>query len=157
MDTLLAKIKGVVIEHVLDVDEAALEGMREAISNWIEFEIQKSQPHAVGAATVAAISIAIKKFIAAVHAAQRHARAKQAVDASESKNKVEFDELQRKLLVDKVLKGAEESRYDALLDELQKLDADALKEQLACHNELVAIQGLIPSECKPAGDQWGHK
>jgi hypothetical protein len=157
MNALLSQINGVAIEHVLEGDKATLEGMRDAICNWIEFEIQKSQPHDVGGATAAAISVAIQKFIAAVHAAQRYAKAKQAVDASESKNKVEFDELQRKLRADKVLKGAEESRYYALLDELKKLDGDALKEQLACHNELVAIQGLIPSECKPAGGQWGHR
>ncbi|HDS1139580.1 TPA: hypothetical protein QDZ75_003650 [Stenotrophomonas maltophilia] len=157
MNELLSEINGVAIEHVLEGDAATLEEIRKIICKWIRFESNKGMPAAAAAAAAAAVSEAIKKFIAAVEAAKRVANAKTLADAIENENKAEFYELQRRLMVDKVLKGAEKSRYDALLDELQKLDADVSQEQRIYQSELDAIWARVPSEWKPAGGQLGHK
>ncbi|WP_223485346.1 hypothetical protein [Stenotrophomonas indicatrix] len=153
MNELLFQINGVAVEDVLEGDAATLEEIRKIICKWIHIESNKGMP----AAAAAAVSEAIKKFIAAVEAAKRVAKAKTMVDEFESENKAEFHELQRRLMVDKVLKGAEKSSYDALLVELQKLDADVSQEQLIYQSELDAIWARVPLEWKPAGGQLGHK
>lgn len=153
MNALLSQINGVAIEHVLEGDAADLEEMRKTICKWIHFESSKG----MSMAAAVAVSEAINKFIAAVEAAKRYAKAKKLADETERENEVELNELKSKLIADKVLGGAEKSRYDTLLAELKKLDDDALHEQSICQNELDAIRDRVPLECKPAGGQWGYK
>jgi hypothetical protein len=159
MSALLSQINSVAIQHVLEGDAADLKKVRDAICKWIKFEIQKSQPHGVDGATAAAIYLAIQKFIAAVHAAQRYAKAKQAADAinSEYEVKVEFEELKSKMTANHVLEGAEKDRYDEILDRLSRMDADLAEQQSIFVEKLNAVWAQVPDEFKPAGSQWGPK